>query len=110
MLNIDFRGTHVFKSLFSIQLSLKIAQVEVSQTILKILCIKAYAFFHYNLNSAGYNIFMNVNQKVFNRHCSYWYQIKANLMPDTLKCICIHFDTSDYCQKLESGIPANLPR
>ena len=39
MLNIDFRGIHVFKSLFSIQLSLKIAQVEVSQTILKILCI-----------------------------------------------------------------------
>ena len=39
MLNIDFIGTHVFKCLFSIQLSLKIAQVEVSQTILKILCI-----------------------------------------------------------------------
>ena len=53
---------------------------------------------------------MSINQNVFNRQCSYQYQIKANLMSDTLKCIWVHFDTSDYCQKLESVIPANLPR
>ena len=36
MLNINFRGTHVFKSLFSIKLSVKWDQAEVSKTILKI--------------------------------------------------------------------------
>ena len=32
------------------------------------------------------------------------------MLPDTLKCICIHFDASDYCKKLKCAILDNLPR
>ena len=57
MLNINFRGTHVFKSLFSIILSVKWDQAKVSKSILKFSLIWALKiwfsgfFYIYDYNS-----------------------------------------------------------
>ena len=106
MVNIHFRGIYVFKSSFSIKLSLKRAKVEFSQ---KKKFMYDKPIFPKKIKFHRFNTYMTINKKIAD---STHIGIKLKLIwcPIQWNVIIYILNSSNYCEKLKSGILANLLR